>query len=210
MAAPKAGDVVQVAVLSMLTLRTPPDVLGDREFYVRTGPRGARRRVQAGDLLPVDHELVKLYPDHFQASGSLPNVVVLSRLSEEAQAELEAERRRRMPRPVQVVRWRCENCGFETDEAVIPQAVQANEIAGALAEADADLARRREIQFYAYAQQQARLDGQAAERDLFHQLRTEHTMCPADAELRPLEAVPEVDPDKAIPVWSGPMSLGRH
>jgi hypothetical protein len=211
MAAPKAGDTVQVAVLSMLTLRTPPDVVGDREFYVRTGPRGARRRVQAGDLLPLGHELVELFPDYFQPAGSLPNVVVLARLSEEAQAELEADRRRRMPRLVQVVRWRCENCGAEaTGEAVIAQPVYANEIAGALAEAEADPQRRREIQFYAYTQQQARLDGQAAERDLFHQLRTEHTMCPEGAELHPLEPTPEVDPDGPFEVWSGPMSLGRQ
>jgi hypothetical protein len=171
---------------------------------------GARRRVQPGDHVDPAHELVSHFPTHFQSSGERADVVVLSSPTPEVLRQREQDRRRRMPRLVQVVRWRCENCLVESDaEAVIPPPLQALDVASSLEDAG-DLIERQRVQYDAHRHQQAHLDGQAEERRIYNQMRTEHTLCPADAELHPLPEMPEPDPSKPIPVWSGPTSLGRR
>jgi hypothetical protein len=192
-------------------IATPPDITGtgddEIEWFVRVGPRGAHRRLQPGDHLGLDHTLVQLFPDHFDTSPELANTICLSRPTAEVLTAREQERRRLMPRYVQIIRWRCENCGFELDgEAIIPPAVQALDVASALDAAE-DLEQRARIQYWSVTQQQRRLDGLDQEQALFDQLRSSHVQCDPSRELHPLPDMPERDPSQPIPVWSGPVSI---
>jgi hypothetical protein len=202
---------VEVEVRSMLCVAQPPDLLDEgteeeREVWVRLGP-GTRRRLRPGDHIDPSHELVSRYPGNFAPSAELADVVVVSGPSAEVLARRKAEAARLMLRLVQVTTWACENCGTRAEgHAVIPQQVQALDVAAALDGAE-DLGERAQVQYHSVRQQQAYLDGQAEERRIFHQFRVEHAQCDPAAQLHPLEPMPALEPGQPIPVWSGPFSF---
>ena len=86
--------------------------------------------------------------------------------------------------------------------------MQAIDVASALEQAtdEGGLAARARVQFHAFGQQRRCLDALRAANRLRDDFRSSHTQCDPARELHPLEEMPEVDPTKPLPVWSGPIS----
>jgi hypothetical protein len=203
---------VEVDQQSWLCTSTPPDITGaddsEVEWFVRVD-RGVRRRLQPGDHLPIGHELVELFPASFVASAELGLTVCLSTPTAEVQARQEAERRRLLPRFAEVRSYVCLNCG-ETSPAAPPiePAVQALDVASALEQAtdEGGVEARARVQYHSFAQQRRRLVALAAADRIAGEFRRDHAQCDPSRELHPLEEMPEPDPSKPLPVWSGPVS----